>query len=228
MLKNKRVLLIGAHPDDIEVMCGGTLNKYKDKTSQVRSIIFAPCLEDPFNEGIINEYQNSMSSVGVYESIHHDYPRDILENHIQDVRDHLHNLKESFDPEVVISPSINDLHQDHRAVASACKTIFRDSATVLNGEIMRSTVHFTPNLYVSLSYEEMVAKLRLLNFYKTQVGRADGPPPKLKVKPTSPRVYTGARSYFPPEIVEAIARYRGCQVSTLYAEAFEIWRMTDR
>lgn len=206
MLTDKRVLLVGGHPDDIEVMAGGTLSKYQDRTAQVRSIIFAPCLEDPLNQGIINEYQNSMSSVGVYESIHHDFPRDILETHIQAIRDHLHNLKESFDPEVVISPSINDLHQDHRAVAQACRTIYRDTATVLSGEIMRSTVHFTPNLYVVLTHEELVAKLVLLNHYKTQA----------------------RRSYFTSEIVESMARFRGCQTSTIWAEAFEIWRMTDR
>lgn len=220
--------MVGAHPDDIEVMCGGTLSKYQDKTAQVRSIIFAPCLEDPHNEGIINEYQNAMGSLGVYESIHHDYARDVLEDHAQEIRDHLHDLKRSFDPEVVFSPSINDLHQDHRSVAMACRTIYRDTATVLSGEIMRSSVHFTPNLYVALTYENMVKKLRLLDYYKTQVGRADGPAPELKRTPTSRRVYTGARSYFTPEIVEAMARFRGCQASTLYAEAFEIWRMTDR
>ncbi len=206
MLTDKRVLLVGAHPDDIEVMCGGTLAKYQDKTAQVRSIIFAPCLEDPLNQGIILEYQNAMGSLGVYESIHHDYPRDILEDHAQDIRDHLHDLKRSFKPEVVISISINDLHQDHRAVAMACRTIYRDTASVLSGEIMRSTVHFTPNLYVALTHEEMVAKLRLLKYYKTQA----------------------RRSYFTPEIVESIARFRGCQASMIYAEAFEIWRMTDR
>ena len=206
MLKNKRVLLIGAHPDDIEVMCGGTISKYRGKTETVSSVIFAPCLEDPLNEGILEEYQASMKALEVEEVINHNFPRDILENSIQQIRDLLHAWKRSFNPDVIICPSINDLHQDHRAVASACKTIFRDSATLLSGEIMRSTIHFTPNLYVALSHEEMVAKLRLLNIYKTQT----------------------RRTYFTPEIVEAIARYRGCQVSTLYAEAFEIWRMTDR
>lgn len=205
MLKEKRVLLVGAHPDDIEVMCGGTLAKYRDETEQVRSIIFAPCLEDPLNEGIINEYQNAMGSVGVYESIHHKFPRDILEDHAQDVRNLLHDLKGSFNPEVIISPSVNDLHQDHRAVAMACRTIFRDSATVISGEIMRSTIHFMPNLYVALNYKQMIEKLRLLKHYKTQA----------------------RRTYFTSEIVESIARFRGCQASTPYAEAFEVWRMID-
>lgn len=206
MITDKRVLLVGAHPDDIEVMCGGTLSKYRGKTSQVYSVIFAPCLEDPLNEGILEEYRASMNALEVKEAINHNFPRDILENSIQKIRDLLHDWKRFFKPDFIFCPSINDLHQDHRAVASACKTIFRDSATVLSGEIMRSTVHFTPNLYVILDEKALNDKLKLLELYKTQA----------------------RRSYFKPEIVKGIAVLRGCQVSTLYAEAFEIWRMTDR
>lgn len=206
MLKKKRVLLVGSHPDDIEIGCGGTMSKYRGRTDIVNSVIFAPCLEDPFNKGILQEYKTSMSSLGVYEAINHEYPRDILENSIQDIRDILHDFKTSFKPDIVFCNSMKDLHQDHRAVASACKTIFRDTATVICYENTRSMVHFTPNLYVVLSDEQLKDKLKLLNIYKTQTRRI----------------------YLTPEIVESIARYRGCQVSTLYAEAFEVWRMTDR
>ena len=182
------------------------MSKYQGETDTVNSVIFAPCLEDPLNKGILLEYQNSMSSLGVYEAISHEYSRDILEVHIQDVRDILHDFKTSFKPDIIFCPSINDLHQDHRTVTSACKTIFRDTATVICYENTRSMIHFTPNLYVALSDEQLKDKLKLLNIYKTQTRRI----------------------YFTPEIVESIARYRGCQVSTLYAEAFEVWRMTDR
>ena len=228
MIKKKRVLLVGAHPDDIEIMCGGTMSKYQGGVAGLKSVIFAPCLEDPYNEGILEEYKASMTALGVKDIIAHDYPRDILENHVQDVRDILHGLKTSFNPRVVFCHSVNDLHQDHRAVAHACQTIFRDSATIFSGEIMRSTVSFAPNLFISLSYENMISKLRLLDAYKTQLGRAGGAPPKLKSKPNSPRTYTGSRTYFSSEIIEATARFRGCQVATRYAEAFELWGVIDR
>lgn len=202
----KRMLLVGAHPDDIEIGCGGTIAKYRSRISSIKSIIFSPCLEDPLNKGILEEYKKSMKMLGVIEALNYNYPRNLLENHIQEVRDLLHGLKQSFSPEVIFCPSLNDLHQDHRAVASACQTIFRDSATVLSYEVMRSTVNFTPNLYVSLSQDDMAFKLKILKNYRTQA----------------------RRFYFTPEIVGSIAIYRGCQVMVLYAEAFEVWRMTDK
>lgn len=206
MLTDKTVLLVGAHPDDIEIMCGGTMSKYLGHTEEVKSVIFAPCLEDPLNEGIIAEYQESMQLLGVQSHLSHDFPRDILEAYIQDIRDLLYTLKQTFNPDVIFCPSVNDLHQDHRAVASACQTIFRDSATLLRGEIVRSTVHFTPNLFVALDVDDFDMKIKLIKLYKTQA----------------------RRSYFERRLVESIARFRGSQVSTHFAEAFEIWRMTDR
>jgi len=206
VFEGKRILLVGAHPDDIEIGCGGTIAKYRSRTGSIKSVIFSPCLEDPLNKGILGEYEKSMKMLGVKEILKYDYPRDILENYIQEVRDLLHGLKQSFNPEVIFCPSLNDLHQDHRAVAHACQTIFRDSATVLSYEVMRSTVNFMPNLYISLSQADMTYKLKLIKNYKTQA----------------------RRTYFTPEIVDSIARYRGCQVIVLYAEAFEVWRMTDK
>lgn len=225
MLTDKRVLLVGAHPDDIEIMAGGTMSKYLGHTAEVRSVIFAPCLEDPLNEGILGEYQESMQLLGVQTHLSHTFPRDILEAYIQDVRDLLYKLKQAFEPDVIFCPSVNDLHQDHRAVASACQTIFRDSAWLIRGEIVRSTVHFTPNLFVILDEEDISDKLRLLDVYKTQLNRASS---LETYKPHPFAGYTGPRTYFNQELVKSIARFRGCQVSTQWAEAFELWRMTDR
>jgi len=202
MLNKKRILLVGAHPDDIEVMCGGTMSKYQGKTAEVKSIIFAPCLENPFNEGILENYATSMKLLGIKEAISHDYPRDLLDMNLQDIRDSLHGLKVEFNPEVIFCHSMSDFHQDHRAIASACHAIFRDSAIILSGETMKSPVHFMPNFFIVLSYENMVNKFRLLNLYNDQAWRVD--------------------------VVESVAKFRGYQASTSYAEAFEVWRMIDQ
>jgi len=205
MIKDKRVLLVGAHPDDIEIGCGGTLSKYKGQAEEVQSVIFAPCLEDPLNKGILEEYTASMEFLGS-SSMALRLPRDVLEDHIQVVRDCLHRFKVTYEPDVVFCPSVNDLHQDHRAVASACRTIFRDKSSILHYEVLRSTVHFNPNLYVELGAEDLENKLRLLNTYKSQM----------------------RRPYFSHKITEALAVSRGSQINSDLAEAFNAWRVILR
>ena len=205
MLTDKIVLLVGAHPDDIEIGCGGTISKYRGKMKDLSSVIFAPCLEDPANEGILAEYHASMKRMGTTASLDHRYARDVLESNIQDIRDILHMIKESDPPDVVFCPSINDLHQDHRAVASACKTIFRDSSTLLSYEVVRSTVDFLPSLYVRLGLLEVIEKQELMALYVTQK----------------------RRTYWNPKLTSGTARYGGAQAGVTYAEAFEVWRMID-
>lgn len=205
LFKNKRILLVAAHPDDIESGCGGTIIKYGDR-NEIHSIVFAPCLEDPLNAGILKEFQRAMRMLGVKRTIKHDFHRDILEQSNQEIRDILHDLKVNFDPNFVFCPSAKDLHQDHRAVANCCFTIFRDCATLLTYELVRSTIDFNPNLYIALSKQTMNKKLAVLRCYKTQYRRV----------------------YFKPSIFKSLARLRGSQINSVFAEAFEIMRMTDK
>ncbi len=202
--EGKKILLVAAHPDDIESGCGGAIAKYSEFNT-VESLVFAPCLEDPENKGIMGELRGAMKALGIGRITKYDLPRDILEESIQTIRDKLYAVKLKFDPDIVFCPSHGDLHQDHRAVAQSCMTIFRDSATLLMFELVRSTIDFNPILYISLPDEIMKRKLQALRCYHTQYRRI----------------------YFKPAIFRALARFRGSQINVKYAEAFEIMRMTD-
>ncbi len=204
LFNDKRILVVGAHPDDIEYGCGATIAKY-NKDAEIQSLVFAPCLEDPLNEGILKEYQKAMQILGVGEIANREMPRDTLQSYSQEIRDNLHNLKMKFNPDIVFCHSLGDLHQDHRIVANCCLTIFRDTSTILAYEITRSTNHFVPDLYVALSKEDLNKKLEALQCYKTQY----------------------RRTYFKPRIVRSLAKVRGVPINMKYAEAFEIMRMLD-
>jgi len=69
MFKNKKILVIGAHPDDIEFGLGGTLNQIKNE--DIKIIIFSDTvnLNGP---KIINEIKNSMDVYGVPYILKHD------------------------------------------------------------------------------------------------------------------------------------------------------------
>jgi LmbE family N-acetylglucosaminyl deacetylase len=205
LFKGKKILLVGAHPDDIEAGCGGTVAKYSID-NEVHSVVFAPCLEDPLNAGILEEYRKAMRLLGVKKIMNQELPRDVLEQHKQRIRNILHEIKDRFAPSIVFCHSLGEFHQDHRTVANCCQTIFRDTATTLTYEITRSAVNFNPTLFVILSDQDMAKKLKALQFYKTQY----------------------RRNYFKPSVFRGLALVRGSQIKAKYAEAFEIVRMIDK
>jgi len=200
----KKVLLVSPHPDDVECGCGGTIAKHHEDY-KFYSVMFAPCTEDPLNKGILNEFNASMKVLKIKQVGRHDFPRNTLEFDVQKVRDILHSIRVEWKPDVVFCPSLYDLHQDHRVVAEACLTIFRDSATLLAYEIVRSTIDFKPTLFIQLSEKDIATKLEALLCYKTQQ----------------------RRTYFKPNVFRALATFRGSQINSEYAEAFEVLRMIN-
>lgn len=204
-IEGRKSLFVGAHPDDIEHGCGGTISKYNAKC-EMHSIIFAPCLEDPLNAGILKEYKTAMKGLGVKKAVNKNMPRDSMELHSQEIRNTLFGLKREFGPEIVFCPSHSDLHQDHKVVADCCLTIFRDTATILAYEITRSLGSFCPDLFIALSEHDLATKLKALHCYKTQY----------------------RRSYFKPSTFKALAIIRGQQINARYAEAFEVMRMIEK
>jgi len=202
---NKRILLVEAHPDDIVWGCGGTIEKLKGK-NQFMSITFALCTEDPLNKGIQQENIKALNWLGVTDIKQNGFPRRTLFLHAQEIRDILYKTKLEYDPEVVFCTSPNDLHQDHSLTGESCKTIFRDSATILAYPILRSLGDFNPLCFVALSEKEMKKKLKALSMFKTQY----------------------RRPYFKKKIILSEAFYYGAQINAKYAEAFEVLRWLIR
>ena len=108
-----RVLLASAHPDDVEVNCGGTIHRLRRQEAEICSIYMCPCSEDPRNVGHLEEHAAVVRNMGIDKLIGYDFQRRYLEYHKQDVRDTLWGIKEQFNPELVICPSPHDFHQDH-------------------------------------------------------------------------------------------------------------------
>jgi len=126
-----------------------------------------------------------------------------LEEYKQEVRDILYKLREEYKPDLVLCPSIHDLHQDHRTVAECCLTIFRDTSTILGFEVLRSVgPKFTPNLYVILTHLDVERKIEVVKCYKSQ----------LKGRPY----------FFTVENFLAHMKMRGIQARADWAEAYEL------
>jgi len=113
-------------------------------------------------------------------------------------------LAREVDPEVILVPSGADLHQDHMVVHQESLRAFRH-LTILGYELPWNQITFPAQAFVILDEHHLRRKLAALSCYHTQLELA--------------------RPYFSYEFVEAMARVRGVQVKSMFAEAFETIRL---
>jgi len=157
-----RVLCIGAHCDDIEIGCGGTLlllrNAFPDLDLRWQVFVSNPERAD--------ETRSSASRFGLdgsKESLRIDAFRDgFLPFEGAAVKEALHEGWSGFRPDVVFTHFRSDRHQDHRLLSDLTWNAYRDHL-VLEYEIPKWDGDLgTPNLYVPLDHATVEKKLEIL------------------------------------------------------------------
>lgn len=199
----RRLLVVGPHPDDVELGCGGTIARFS-RQARIDYLILSPCLEDPRNANIVSEAEAAAGVLGIDRAamIVEDLPRRTFHDKREDIRRILIAARDRLEPDLVFCPSLRDVHQDHEVTAEETLRLFRD-VSVVAYESPRSSLDFQPNLYLTLEEEHLETKVNALLSYKSQFDRY----------------------YFEPDIIRSFARMRGAQCRERYAEAFEIMRL---
>lgn len=197
----KRWLFVGPHPDDVELGCGGIIAKYRGKI-EMYYLVLSPCTDEPKNRLILEEMRNAVGVAGITRSQVSNIVRRVFHDQRNKIRNVLLEVQRKFDPDLVFCPTLNDVHQDHSVTAEEVTRIFRDKG-VLGYEAVRSSVFFRPNLYFTFEETYLREKTSMVMCYKSQYDRY----------------------YFKPGVIESLARMRGNQVRSEYAEAFELMRL---
>jgi len=202
-LEYKRLLFIGAHPDDVELGCGGLIAK-NNRRNKSYYMVLSPCKDASKKQHILAETRKATGTLGLSEQslFLHDLPRRVLFEQRDKVRNALIAMKQTVKPDLVFCPSLHDIHQDHMVVAEESFRLFRD-VSVLAYENPRSSLNFIPNLYVPLSKEHLQKKVDALMCYESQFDRY----------------------YFTPQVIESFASMRGAQCQMPFAEAYEVLRL---
>ena len=157
----RRLLAIGAHSDDLEIGCGGSILALTRASPQleVRWVVLAA------NGDRAEEARRSAESflAGVSNPAIeiHSFRDGYLPYDGGAVKDEFESLK-SFDPELVLTHTRDDFHQDHRLACELTWNTFRDHL-VLEYEIPKWDGDIgRPNLYVPLAESRVEEKLALL------------------------------------------------------------------
>lgn len=164
-----RLLCLGAHSDDIEIGCGGTILRLMDEYPgiNIRWVVFGAAGERA------NEATRSAEAFlkGVrLQSIDVRGFRDGFLPYVGgEVKDVFEGLKATVNPDLILTHYRHDLHQDHRLLCELTWNTFRDHL-IWEYEVPKYDGDLgTPNVYVSLSPTICKRKVdHLMKHFRTQ------------------------------------------------------------
>lgn len=211
-----KILAIGAHLDDIEIACGGTLAKAIKNGHHVKALVMSESgykdsdgIQKRTNETAVMEGHAALTTLGIKEKDIEilDFPtKDILfQSPVVDAIDKVIN---EYKPDIIFTHYPFDTHQAHEGTSKATIAAGRRSRTIFFYEPVypsgRSYVAFKPQLYVDIT-DTIDIKLKALREHYSEYTKF------------------GGESWL--ESVKCHAGYRGSDIGATYAEAFEILRV---
>jgi LmbE family N-acetylglucosaminyl deacetylase len=194
------VIALGAHPDDIEIGCGGTLLRMARQWPGLRvTVVILTGTPERVAEAstacelFLPGCDVTLRTFGL--------PDGRLPAVWGEVKDHLEQVATSAQADLVLAPRTSDAHQDHRLLAELVPTVWRDHI-VAGYEIPKWDGDFgRPNAYSPLDEATAHEKVELLTkAYPSQTGR----------------------DWWDERMFLGLARIRGMECRAEYAEAFEV------
>jgi len=205
--KFKNVYVLAPHTDDGELGAGGFISKLIEEGANVYYFAFSTAeksVPDGFANDILSvEVKKATSKLGIkkenviiynYEVRKLNYARQAI------LEDSIKHRKEIM-PDLVLMPSLNDIHQDHLTIAQEGLRAFKNT-TILGYELIWNNLTFNTTSFVKLEEKFIQAKCNALQEYKSQY----------------------LRDYMSEEFIFSLAKTRGVQIGSEFAESFEVIR----
>ncbi|MBV9354211.1 MAG: PIG-L family deacetylase [Chloroflexi bacterium] len=202
----RRLLVIGAHSDDIEIGCGGTILRLLAERPHLEvawMVLSAPGIR---RREALASAEALLASAAARQLHVHDFRDGFLPYEGAAVKEQFEALK-SFDPDLVLTHYGRDAHQDHRLASELTWNTFRDHL-ILEYEIPKYDGDLgAPNFFVRLSEDLVKRKItHLLEHFPSQ----------------------HERRWFTDDLFRALLRLRGMESNApeRYAEAFYARKLT--
>jgi len=202
----KRVLFLGAHPDDIELGCGALLHHIAGQT-YVMCVTLSDNQANPDLKNVRDEHYKSMAVLGVSKEkiVFGPFTTRVFPNARQEILEYFLKIRKDFQPDLIFTHSKQDVHQDHNTMTDEALRAFR-GITVLGFDVVRSSYGFFPHFLVEVTEQNVSKKIEALAEYETYRDRY----------------------YFNSELTRSIMVRHGALAECAFAEGFDILRIVGK
>jgi LmbE family N-acetylglucosaminyl deacetylase len=204
VFRSNTLLAIGAHPDDIELGCGGTISAASEAGKKVIAVYMTKGEKSGNPETRMSESRNALTILGVKHVFFGNFTDTEIPNTHEVIR-FLEEIFDKFKPETVLTHTTHDSHQDHRQIGWLSLSAFRNVSKLLAYETPRVTGEFSPKYFIDIS-NYVQRKWESLKCHESQK----------------------TKRYIAYESMVNLASFRGSQVDLGAAEAFEVIRYVEK
>ncbi len=208
MLNPRRILVLAPHTDDGELGCGATIAKFCAAGLEVYYAAFCLCAKSlPAHlpaDTLSNECKKATAVLGIKPEnlLLFNYEVRELPQFRQQLLDELLQLSKKINPDLVLLPAASDVHQDHQVIHQEGLRAFKNT-TFAGYELPWNNYSFRTNFFMKLTEAELTKKIASLKEYQSQ----------------------SHRNYMQEDFTRSLAKVRGVQCNSEYAEAFEIYKL---
>ena len=197
--KGMNLLLFGAHCDDIEIGCGGSILKIIEqyKINKITWIVFASTEERKL-EAILSA-EDFLKNIKEKKIIVLNYRDSFLNQSAFEIKEFFELTKKENDPDLIFTHFRKDRHQDHRLISDLTWNTFRNHL-ILEYEIPKYDGDLgQPNFFFKINQNQANQKIKIiLDRFKSQTGK----------------------HWFDEETFLSLMRIRGLESAAKYSEAF--------
>jgi len=197
------VLAIGAHPDDVEIGCGGILARHVAAGDQVSVLTLTG--GEQGGEALTRAIESRCAAEILGARLFH---TDLVDTGVSEASDTITAIKQVIEevaPTTVYTHTARDVHQDHRNVHHATLVAARGIPRIYCYQAPSTTIEFHPTRFVTID-GFLERKLEAIDAYGSQVA---------------------VRDYLDPDLLRSTARYWGRFSRSKYVEALEVMRESD-
>ena len=207
MIDKSPVLVLAPHTDDGELGCGGLISVCVEQGLEVYYAAFSNAhisLSEGYPKNtLIKELNAATRALGIPRKniFTYDFPVRVFPEKRQEILQQMINLRVKIKPQLVLCPSLKDIHQDHQTISQEALRAFKKQS-ILSYEQPWNNLEFSSSCFIKLEEHHLDKKIEALKCYKSQEHRP----------------------YLSSEAIRSLAVTRGAQLDGGLAECYEIVR----